>query len=134
MTFRFLSTIQCVLCGVSLVQYDHQLKGQCYKFLELQSSYLQWKQRYYRLFCRNFGSKRNTNLNLNWIHFSSLHGFSDRYEKSFGGIEDRYIESPKNPFLILRSVRIHCYMCFKIKKQGANVTFESKSFNQCQLE
>ena len=61
-----------------------------------------------------FGSKRNVNLNLNWIHFSSVHGFSDRYEK-FGGIEDRYIGSPKNPFLILRSVPIHCNMCFKIK-------------------
>ena len=81
-----------------------------------------------------FGSKRNTNLDFNWIHFSSLHGFSDRYEKSFGGIEDRYIESPKSPFWILRSVRIHCNMCFKIKNWGVNVTFESKSFNQCKLE
>ena len=51
-----------------------------------------------------FGSKRNTNLNLNWIHFSSLHGFSDRYEKSFGGIEDRYICNVAVPsFSLMRS-------------------------------
>ena len=38
-----------------------------------------------------FGSKRNVNIHFYWIHFSSLHTFSDIYEKSFGGIEDTYI-------------------------------------------
>ena len=37
-----------------------------------------------------FGSKRNVNLYLNWIHFSSLHSFNDIYEKPFGWIEDTY--------------------------------------------
>ena len=74
-----------------------------------------------------FGFKHKVILYLNWIHFSSLHGF--RYEKSFGGIEDTYLETQYNRYLMFRSALINLNKANKNKNNGANVAFKSKSFN-----